>query len=186
MNRVKEYRLALGLTQSQLSRELKRADPRMDVGMVSRIENGACLPTERVLIELERALQARRTDLYSADDIYTVESLEGIVEPQESSSLTELLVSYIPIGRDNAIRRDDLAWKMGLPDRSVRNAIEQARGAGMLIINDGDGRGYYRSDEVEDLVRQYRQDTRRALSILYRRKTIRRKLKDAGVDVNQI
>ena len=41
MNRLKERRLELGLTQEDVSGILKLTDPRMDVSMVSRFENGA-------------------------------------------------------------------------------------------------------------------------------------------------
>ena len=54
MNRLKERRLELGLTQEAVSGVLKLADPRMDVSMVSRFENGACL-----LFETSWALNCR-------------------------------------------------------------------------------------------------------------------------------
>lgn len=44
MNKLQERRVFLGLTQPDVSRELRKVDPRMDVGMVSRFERGACLP----------------------------------------------------------------------------------------------------------------------------------------------
>lgn len=55
MNRLKERRMELGLTQEAVSGILKLADPRMDVSMVSRFENGVCLPTEEVTEALEAA-----------------------------------------------------------------------------------------------------------------------------------
>lgn len=45
MNRLQERRMALGLTQPQVSARLKETEPRADVGMVSRYEKGVCLPT---------------------------------------------------------------------------------------------------------------------------------------------
>ena len=42
----------------------------------------------------------------------------------------ELIKSAVPYGRENAIRRCDLAHKLGLPDRSMRKAIEDARNEG--------------------------------------------------------
>ena len=38
MNRLQERRMALGLTQPQVSARLKETEPRADVGMVSRYE----------------------------------------------------------------------------------------------------------------------------------------------------
>ena len=67
MNRLKERRLELGLTQEAVSGILKLADPRMDVSMVSRFENGVCLPTEEVTEALEAALWASRAYLFGGD-----------------------------------------------------------------------------------------------------------------------
>ena len=60
MNRLKERRLELGLTQEAVSGVLKLVDPRIDTCMVSRFENGVCLPTEEVLTALEAALRTSR------------------------------------------------------------------------------------------------------------------------------
>lgn len=95
---------------------------------------------------------------------------------------TTTIMALIPVGKENAITRAELAWITGLSDRSLRAAIEQARNAGALILNDQDGHGYYTAgnEDLEALARQYKQDTARAMALLKRRKTIRRILKDAG------
>lgn len=95
------------------------------------------------------------------------------------------VASLIPVGRDNAISRDDLVRLSGKSDRVVRKEIQNARDSGDLILNAQDGRGYYRAAEtdINALKAQYWQDTARALSILRRRKTIRDILKKAGVEV---
>lgn len=69
MNKLQERRVFLGLTQPDVSRELRKVDPRMDVGMVSRFERGACLPTTAVLKRLTEVLQASVSDLYSTEDM---------------------------------------------------------------------------------------------------------------------
>lgn len=69
MNRLQERRLALGLTQPQVSARLKEIEPRADVGMVSRYEKGVCLPTREQLEGLEEVLQADRMALYDAEDL---------------------------------------------------------------------------------------------------------------------
>ena len=66
MNRLQERRMALGLTQPQVSARLKETEPRADVGMVSRYEKGVCLPTADQLKALEDVLGASRTELYDA------------------------------------------------------------------------------------------------------------------------
>ena len=99
------------------------------------------------------------------------------------SPMTKLVIAFVPFGRENAIKREELARKMCLSDRQMRQALAEARNEGVLICNRSDGCGYYQSAEIDELTRQYRQETNRALSILSRRKTIRRILKEAGVDV---
>ena len=96
----------------------------------------------------------------------------------ESQVLT--VVASIPFGRNNAIKRDTLCSKVGMSDRKVRKMIELARGFGFIIVNEQNGAGYYQSDDIDDIERQYKQDTARAMSILARRKELRRRLKAAG------
>ena len=63
MNKLQERRVFLGLTQPDVSRELRKVDPRMDVGMVSRFERGACLPTAAVLKRLTEVLNSFHPDI---------------------------------------------------------------------------------------------------------------------------
>jgi biotin operon repressor len=91
-----------------------------------------------------------------------------------------MLEAAIPHGRRNAITREALAAKLGMSDRQMRKAIEDARYAGLVILNDQNGRGYWISDDVLEMRRQYAQDTSRAMSILKRRKPLRDALKAAG------
>lgn len=93
------------------------------------------------------------------------------------------LIATIPFGRENAIDRTFLAQKMGLSDRKTRQLIEDARNAGLFIINNSDGRGYYQTTELDEMERSYRSDRARALSILKRQKALRRTLKAAGREV---
>ena len=66
------------------------------------------------------------------------------------------ITDYIPFGKENAVTRAHLRAATGLPDRKIREEIEQAR-------------------------KQYRQNERRALSILAQQKHLRKRLKEAGV-----
>lgn len=93
------------------------------------------------------------------------------------------ICDFIPRGRENAIRRADLVARLNLPDRKVREMIETARKDGALILNDSSGQGYFISDDIGEIKRQYLQDKHRALSILNRAKHMRRVLKEAGEDV---
>ena len=181
MNRLQQRRQELGLTQPQVSEMLKAVDPRIDVAMVSRFERGACLPTPDALRALETALQAHRSELYGEDEISVIAQEDGA--EAKLSRTTELLAAMIPFGRENAVSRGLLAAQMGVSDRRVRGYIEDARTEGLVIINAQDGRGYFQTDDLNEIAQQYRQDTARAMSILKRRKTMRRMLKAAGREV---
>jgi hypothetical protein len=88
------------------------------------------------------------------------------------------ILDYIPRGRENAVTRRDLTLQLNLPDRTIRNMIEEARREGALIINDGSGVGYYVSDNLQDLHRQYRMNNNRAMSVLVQQKHLRRRIKE--------
>ena len=169
MNRLKERRIELGLTQEAVSGILKLADQRMDVSMVSRFENGVCLPTDEVMTALEAALRIDRAYLYGDEDKADI---------SQRTTETERIACLIPKGRRNAISREDLAAALHTTDRKMRKAVAEAKKQGVMICNDGDG--YYQSDELSDLWRQYRRETARAMSILKARKPMRDALKAAG------
>ncbi len=177
MNRLKEKRMELNLTQPQLSELLKEVDPRIDVGMVSRFEQGVCLPTPAVAKRIEDILQASMSELYGEDDeLYSIRK-------EAEKTAPEWVVAFmtnIPLGKDNAVTRDGLRNLTGMSDRAVRKMIESARGYGYLILNDGDGKGYYQSTNPDEWEKHYHRETARALSVLRTRKCIRQKLKELG------
>lgn len=90
------------------------------------------------------------------------------------------VVNAIPVGREHAIKHGALCAKVGMGYRKVRKMIELARSLGFIIINEQNGAGYYQSDDLDEIERQYKQDTARAMSILARRKELSRRLKAAG------
>lgn len=90
------------------------------------------------------------------------------------------IVNHIPYGKENAIRRDKLCRFTGLGDRAMRKEIEAARHEGHIILNDQDGKGYYRSDDINEIERQYKQNRARARSILHENTPLRRVLRAAG------
>ena len=99
------------------------------------------------------------------------------------------IIYFIPRGKQNAISRADLRNRTGLPDRLMRESIETARRNGHIILNMQDGRGYYRPsnpptpEEINDMVKQYKQDDHRAKSVLVRQKFLRRILQQSGRQV---
>ena len=92
----------------------------------------------------------------------------------------KMVINLLGFGREHALSRTALAGLTGLPDRSVRRAIESARRDGLTIISAEDGRGYYLSDDLDEIERQYRIDHARAMALLCRLKAMRRTLRKAG------
>lgn len=182
MNRLQERRLSLGLSQPDVSARLKEIDPRMDVGMVSRFERGACLPTLPVLEALETILQASRAYLFDEDELSIIPGC-GAVGSAQWSPVTVKLANIIPFGRRNAISRLTLAEKMCMTDRQMRKAVEDARNEGLIILCECNGRGYYQSDDLNEIHCQYIQDTNRAMAILRRRNPMRALLQAAGRNI---
>lgn len=91
------------------------------------------------------------------------------------------IIDYIPKGRENAVTRTELCKRIGLPDRTVRELISQARRE-TCILNAQDGNGYFRP-EKEDIpaVRGWlKQETARAKSIFWSAKGARKFLKGEG------
>ena len=97
---------------------------------------------------------------------------------------TGAVAAAIPFGRENAISRAALAQKLGMSDRKMRDAVEDARLDGLIIINTQNGGGYFQTTDLDEMKRQYAQDTARAMSILRRRKPLREALIAAGIRVD--
>ena len=93
---------------------------------------------------------------------------------------TEYFASHIPYGKEKAVSRNFLSMLFGISDREVRKMVQKSRNDGYIIINDQNGGGYYQSDNIDDIARQYRQNRHRALSILKSQKHLRKRLKEAG------
>lgn len=76
------------------------------------------------------------------------------------------LLDCIPTGRDNAISRKDLAAYSGLPDRLMRNQIEELR-KHVPVLNLQDGNGYFQPgiEEFELVKIWVRQQKSRSRSI---------------------
>lgn len=85
---------------------------------------------------------------------------------------------YIPVGKANAVTRAELVAQLGISDRGVRRLIAAARLQGVPIINAQDGRGYYISEDLAELRRQYATNQHRALSILRQQRYIRKKIEE--------
>jgi transcription initiation factor IIE alpha subunit len=84
----------------------------------------------------------------------------------------EIVLDWIPFGKEQAISRKDLADGVGISDRELRRIISELR-RNFVICNDQDGKGYYRTGDLDDIERAYRQERARALSVLYRLQPMR-------------
>jgi len=92
------------------------------------------------------------------------------------------ITDHIGNGKMNATTRRELCTVLGVSDRICREMIEKARLDGEFICNDQDGKGYYMAESDEEILRQYRRDYARAMSLLKRLTPLRRKLKAAGIN----
>lgn len=124
-------------------------------------------------------LQASRTELFGEDELGAIPESEA-VGGASASTMTVTLAGVIPFGRRNAISREALAKKLGISDRQMRKAVEDARNEGLIILCECNGRGYYQSNDLNEIHCQYIQDTNRAMAILKRRKPMRQLLRQAG------
>ena len=118
-NRLQERRLALGLTQPQVSARLKEIEARADVGMVSRYVKGVCLPTPAQLEGLEAVLQADRLALFDAEDLDLLGVLRARGEDQGPTEGSEKKVTAPPpshVGRFRKCYRISREFAENLPD----------------------------------------------------------------------
>lgn len=91
--------------------------------------------------------------------------------------------SDIPIGRENAILREELQSKKNLDNRSVRAAIARLRrdaGDGYAILSSSTSpAGYWRSDDIDEIQRFISETTSRARNTLAALEDAKRVLREA-------
>lgn len=88
------------------------------------------------------------------------------------------ILNLIPFGQANAITRQELCRLTGLPDRAIRRQIQALRESGEIIINNQDGKGYYRTDDPQEIVRYCLQEYKRANTIINTANAIKAKYLD--------
>lgn len=178
MNNIKKIRLERGMSQRDVTTYLRCFDKRMDSSMLSRFENGLCLPTPLIMRCLCNILDCLPTDLYGMTDIEYMHELVNEPAPVEPESfhVTELIAT-LDYGRRNAIKRHDLAALLDMSDRRLRQIIEEARKCGYVILSLPNGGGYYMSNNTDEIHAFYLREKARANSILRRLDPIRKILK---------
>lgn len=117
MNHLQEKRLALELTQPQVSARLKEVEPRADVGMVSRYEKGVCLPTGPQLSALEELYGVSRVELYDTEDLDLLGVLRSTEpSPDADSEVKETAPPPSHAGRFRKCYRISREFAESLPD----------------------------------------------------------------------
>ena len=87
---------------------------------------------------------------------------------------TERLISILPEGHENAMKRRALAEKMDMADRAMRQAVMEAKIRDRVpICNFGDGKGYFVAKTPEESQIQYRIVKSYAHALLAQLKTYR-------------
>lgn len=180
MIKLKEARKAKGMTQAELAAAVKHADPTADQTMISVLERGQLYPSEALRDALCEVLEVTEAELYDGIEAFFVPADE-----KEFSKTTKILADIFAerTGQFKYISREYLrrlyCERTGArTDRDLRRAIERARQEGMIICNAQDGNGYFLPNSYEDLDRQERRNTNRALSILRQNKYIRKRKKE--------
>lgn len=171
MNNLKEIRIRKGMSQTELARLVRHADPTVDQSMISMLERGDVYPGEKLMAALCGALECPEEAIYTGIETAFIPAAEVV-----HSDTTDVLARILEFGSENAIPRAALVALTGWPDRELRKNIEKARSEGMVIANDQHGAGYYRPDSREELERLYRQSRSRCLAQLRQHKYIRRSL----------
>ena len=76
----------------------------------------------------------------------------------------------IPYGKENAVSRDELARRTGMGDRQLRREISRLRReddeTNIMIVSTSDGRGYYRTDNIDEIEHFVREMCNRIRSII--------------------
>ena len=73
-----------------------------------------------------------------------------------------IVLDALRFGAENAIRTKDLAQALGFSSVRALQQVERERNAGAVILCDPSGRGYFRSNDPEELARFARTLTARA------------------------
>lgn len=77
------------------------------------------------------------------------------------------IADFIPVGRQNAVTREELRKLTGLNDRQIREMISQARRETPIISLDNKGYFIPSEDEKADVEKWIKQEEHRAKSIFW-------------------
>jgi hypothetical protein len=105
-------------------------------------------------------------------------------KPNLSRQEAQRLYGMLPIGKENAISRKELSTLWGMGDRSARLIISELRkidfGDEFIIVSFSDGKGYYRTNDIEEIEAFANEMRSRALNIFAPLKKANRIIKEYG------
>ena len=184
-NNSRDLRISLLMTQAELVRRVNV--PGFDVSMLSKIENGHCLPTPEVENALKSTLQATTDELYGSWKEVPIKGVGARVReferfPDAPWEIKEL-VSCLKVGKENAKSRAVLRAELQIKDRLLRKRIEIAQSMGYMIANNSDGEGYYICADEKEAEYYYRQEMSRIRSTMSKLESFRRFLAERGIDL---
>lgn len=87
------------------------------------------------------------------------------------NEISQLILSNIGEGEDNATHLKELVNISGLSERDLRKTIEGLRRTGFVIVSSSNG--YYKPSTLTEVRRHIRKESRRAMSIFYTLKSAR-------------
>lgn len=91
----------------------------------------------------------------------------------------------IPVGRENAVTYSELKAKWGCSERQVRNILHKLsywdNSDKFIIIRSSHGKGFYKTADIDEILRYKKEVTNRASHTFKALKKIRRVLKELEV-----
>ena len=180
MNELRDIRQARGFSRAQLAELVSYADRRIDSSLIARFESGLCLPTPRVAQALCEAIGADMEELYGVPEQLYIPAMLASDAPAEPESFEVMDLIQTLSEAGGPVKRGELAALLDVNDRDLRHLIAQARALGYIIVNHGDGRGYYMASSTEDIEQHFRLERKRALTILKGLGAARRVLREEG------
>lgn len=169
MNDLKKLRINSGIKVKEVLEAY--GDKRMDASLFSKIEAGIVPYPPKLFQTLLRLCDA------TVDKIYY---LDGKSETVALANVDKTILDMLGYGKHNAISYEVLERLTGLDKRFIRKSVARLRGAGYPICNDQDGSGWYLSDDIDVLKRDYMRERHRAVSRLVALSPRRKFLKKVG------
>ena len=163
MNAVQEYLAQTGIRQADLARLLQeKVDPRIDQALVSKMNQGVCLPSEAITECLCASMHWPSERFLEDSGVIYREDPEAGLKSEIWAPLIEALAGS---SWSEPRSRSYLASRLGMRDRSVRRLKELATQDGVIIGSSSHGRGYYLCQTREDLLRLRGEYTSRIKSL---------------------